>query len=122
MNKEEIYKILKEATNFELEKKDWGYSGFGAINRCPQCKEMSEYEYINIHYPKMVKLLESLPWERIVKYPRNPQIKNEYPTEDGIYITMMDCDEHEVCTNTFKNGSFTWMNCTHIKWWMKLPE
>jgi len=124
MNKEEIYKILEYAANFKLKKKDCGgYYGFGSINRCPQCQiekmTMSEYEYV--HYPKMAKLLESLPWERVVKYPRNPQI-HEYPTEDGIYITMMDCNEHEVCTNTFRDGNFSWMNHTHIKWWMKLPE
>ena len=46
----------------------------------------------------------------------------EYPTEDGTYITMMDCDEHAVHTNTFKDGRFSWMDRTHIKWWMKLPE
>ena len=123
MNKEEIYRILKEAANFKLEKTDYGYHGFGAINRCPQCKEemmiISEYKYV--HYPKMSKLLESLPWEKIVQNPYNPKA-DEYPTEDGEYITMMDVNEHEVCTNTFHDGHFVWMNRTHIKWWMKLPE
>lgn len=114
----EIFDRLKEAANFELNENGYGY---GAINRCPECKGMSEYEYSSYHYPAMCKILESLPWEHIVKYPRNPQILDEYPKEDGVYLTMMDCDEHAVCTNTFRNGAFTWMNCTHIKWWMKLP-
>ena len=24
--------------------------------------------------------------------------------------------------NEFHDGRFVWMNKTHIKWWMKLPE
>ena len=100
-----------------------GYYGFGSINRCPQCKpeKMTIGEHKYVHYPKMAKLLESLPWEKVVQNPYNPKV-DEYPTEDGIYITMMDCNEHEVCTNTFRDGNFSWMNRTHIKWWMKLPE
>lgn len=119
MTRKEILDILKKAANFKLDEKNHGY---GAINRCLECKDMSYTEYALEHYPKMKHLLESLPWEKVVKYPRNPQIYNEYPEEDGVYITMMDCDEHSVCTNTFKDGNFTWMNRTHIKWWMKLPE
>ena len=121
MTNKEIFDILKECANFELEKKDWGVHAWGAINVCPECKEMSEAFYCAVHYPNMVKKLESLPWTMIVKNPRNPQ-DGEYPTEDGTYITMMDCNEHEVCTNIFKDGRFSWMNKTHIKWWMPLPE
>lgn len=120
MNREEIFNILKEAANFEIEHRSFGPYGYGSIASCPQCKDMSELEYI-LHYNKMKKLLESLPWEKIVKNPRLPE-DNEYPQKDGIYITMMDCNEHEVCTNEFNNGNFIWMNRTHIKWWMKLPE
>lgn len=121
MTPKEIFDILKQCANFELEKEDWGIHAWGAINACPECKDMSEAFYCAIHYPNAVKKLESLPWTMIVKSPHNPQ-DGEYPTEDGTYITMMDCNEHEVCTNTFKDGSFTWMNRTHIKWWMKLPD
>ena len=119
MTPKEIFDILKQYANFELEKKDWGVHALGAINMCPECKNMTEIEYLYEHYPKCVKLLESLPWTKIVEYPRSPK-PEEYPTEDGTYITMMDCNEHEVCTNTFKDGNFSWMNKTHIKWWMKL--
>lgn len=122
MEREEIYRILKEAAGFELDDNNFGY---GAINRTFKSR-YEDYphnnclqEYINEHYPKMVKLLESLPWEKEVKNPRNPR-PDEYPSEDGEYITMMDCNEHEVCTNTFHDGKFSWMNGTHIKWWMKL--
>ena len=124
MTAEEIFYILKEAAGFEL---DDDNNGFGSINKTFKSKyenyPNANYlqEYINEHYPKMVKLLESLPWEKIVLNPRNPK-PEEYPTEDGIYITMMDCNEHEVCTNEFHDGRFCWMNKTHIKWWMKLPE
>lgn len=120
MTKEEILNILKEAANFELEPQAFGTYGHGSIMNCPQCKDMSEIEY-TLHYNRMKKLLESLPWEKIVKNPRIPDY-DEYPHEDGIYITMMDCNEHEVCTNVYAKGNFSWMNRTHIKWWMKLPE
>ena len=116
MNKEEIYGILKEAAGFELDNDKFG---FGRINKT--FKGDNNYDYCNFHYPKMKTLLESLPWEKIVQNPYNPKA-DEYPTEDGEYITMMNCNEHEVCTNTFKNGNFSWMNKTHIKWWMKLPK
>ena len=120
MNREEIFNILKEAANFELEQRTFGPFGYGSIEHCPGCKDMANAEYI-FHYNKMKKLLEDLPWEKVVKNPRCP-LPDEYPQEDGTYITMMDCNEHEICTNEFKDGKFTWMNSTHIKWWMKLPE
>ena len=124
MTKEEIYQILKEAAGFELDNEN---CGMGSIAKTFKSKYEQWpnnnviQEYINEHYPKMKKLLESLPWDMEVKIPRNPT-HEEYPTEDGKYITMMDCNEHEVCTNDFHDGQFAWMNKTHIKWWMKLPE
>ena len=121
MTKQEILSILKEAANFELKQLNFGLHAHGSISSCPQCKNMAGLEYSS-HYEKMKKKLESLPWEKVVKYPRNPHLYDEYPHEDGVYITMMDCNEHEVCTNIFRNGNFSWMNRTHIKWWMKLPE
>ena len=120
MTKKEIFDILKEAANFEIEQRSFGTHGYGSIAHCPQCKDMNQFEY-SLHYDKMKKLLESLPWEKVVKNPRLP-VDEEYPQKDGTYITMMDCNEHEVCTNKFEEGKFTWMNRTHIKWWMKLPE
>ena len=122
MTVKEILDTLKIAANFELKKSEDGrIDGFGAINRCPQCKNMTQYDYSYEHYPKMKNLLESLPWEKVIDSPRFPK-PGDYPTEDGEYITMMDANEHEVCTNTFKDGNFVWMNRTHIKWWMKLPK
>jgi len=115
MNKEEIYKTLKKAAGFELDNNGFG---FGSIDKTFEGD--NNYEY-SLHYPIMKTLLESLPWEKTVENPYNPE-PDEYPTEDGVYITMMDCNEHEVCTNTFRDGHFTWMDRTHIKWWMKLPK
>lgn len=120
MTAKEIFDTLKCAANFEFENTNWGYHGFGAINMCPECKDMTRYEYA-CHYENMKKLLESLPWKGFIKNPYNPQ-SGEYPIEDGEYITMMDYNEHEVCTNTFHDGHFVWMNCTHIKWWMPLTD
>ena len=124
MTKEEIYNILKIAAGFEL---DSNNLGIGAINKTFKSKYEDFpnnnilQEYINEHYPKMKEMLESLPWEKEIITPRNPK-KDDYPTEEGMYITMMDCNEHEVCTNYFHDGHFSYMNKTHIKWWMKLPE
>lgn len=122
MNRQEILDTLKKGANFTL---DENGHGFGAINNFPECNTNSEvhmtsYEYHWIHYPKMVVLLESLPWN-VVENPMHPK-EGEYPAEDGVYITMMNCGEHEIHTNTFKDGHFLWMDRTHIKWWMKLPE
>lgn len=117
MNRQEILNILKEGANFTIDKNGFGY---GAINCFPECKTMTPFNYLYVHYPEKAKLLESLPWN-VVKNPRMPN-DEEYPSQDGVYITMMDCDEHAVNTNTFKDGKFIWMDRTHIKWWLKLPE
>jgi hypothetical protein len=121
MESDKIFNILKKYTGFELKQTEHGVHAHGAINWCPKCKEMSGLFYRTVHYPVASRKLESLPWTKIVKDPRNPQ-EGEYPTEDGVYITMMDCNEHEVCTNEFRDGCFAWMHKTHIKWWMKLPD
>jgi len=109
MTTEEILKVLQECTNFD--------GTNGAINQCPECKDMTQYDYSYIHYPKMVKKLESLPWTKVVKDPRNPK-PDEYPTEDGEYLVMLDVDEHAVWTNTFRNGHWCIYDKTHVKWWM----
>ena len=121
MTPQEIFAILKECANVVIEKQDGRIHGFGAINMCPECRQMTQEHYCNVHYPRMAEKLESLPWTKVIKDPRNPQ-KDDYPTKAGEYITMMDCDEHQVCVNTFHDGYFVWMNRTHIKWWMPLPN
>lgn len=126
MNKKEILQILKIAANFIPVKENGKWYANGAINLCDECENMSSYDYSYHHYPKMRDLLESLPWEGFVKSPYYPK-PGEYPTEEGEYITMLDCNEHEVLINRFsKNsvGELHWAlyNRTHIKWWMKLPD
>lgn len=125
MNTEEILNKLKEGANFKLERTDNGrYNGFGAINRFDECKienNPSSSWYNNVHYPAKKKILESLPWTGVVGNPRNPK-DGEYPTENGDYITMLDCDEHAVWTNTFRNGHWLVYDRTHVKWWMPMPD
>ena len=121
MKPTEIIRILKEAANFtpkyDQEKGLW--SGYGSIINCPECKNMTTSEYCSYHYPAKKALLESLPWSKTVEHPRCPQ-PDEYPSEDGEYIVMLDCDEHAVLTNSFKNGHWCVYDQTHVKWWMPI--
>lgn len=119
MTQSEILQKLKEGANFELEYDGNRFSGYGAINNFPECRidgGMTQLEYI-IHYAGKKKILESLPWSNTVQNPRFPR-PEEYPSEDGDYITMLDCDEHKVLCNTFKGGQWLLYNRTHVKWWM----
>jgi hypothetical protein len=122
MDTKEIVRILKTAANMTFESKDGRLYGNGAINRCLECRneKMIQEEYCNVFHPKMAKLLESLPWEKTVRSPRNPRIE-EYPDKNGQYITMLDCNEHEVLINSYKNGRWSLYDRTHIKWWMPVP-
>lgn len=120
MSSQEIFNFLKKYANFELKKLNGNIYGFGSIIRCPECRGASNDVYMQI-YHNYAEKLESLPWTSVVKDPRSPK-EGEYPIKEGVYITMMDCNHHEVCTNTFRNGHFIWMNRTHIKWWMPMPN
>ena len=110
MDKEFLHTLRKYA-NFTIKK------GYGAINLCPECKNMTKEQY-NVHYDKCVKQLESLSWNKV----ENPRMlkKNEYPSEDGDYITMLDCDEHSVYRNIFSDGHWLVYDRTHVKWWIKV--
>ena len=120
MNRQEILDVLKKAANFTPNFKDGHMYGIGAINMCPECQYMNSLQY-NLHYTKMKNALENLPWDMVVANPRMPK-PEEYPQEDGDYITMCDCNEHEVNGNPFHGGRWTIYDGTHVKWWMKLPE
>ena len=122
MDTKEIVKILKTAANMEFEHEDGRLFGNGAINCCSECRagKMTQGEYREEFHPKMAQMLESLPWAKTVSSPRNPRL-DEYPNENGEYITMLDCNEHEVLINTFRNGKWTLYDRTHIKWWMPVP-
>ncbi len=116
-----ILDILKRCTNFTPTKSKNGYFvGVGSISLCPECATMRSSDY-ELHYNKCKKELEALPWEKVVENPRLPQ-KDEYPTENGEYVTMLDCNEHEVLVNTFRNGKWLLYNNTHVKWWMSLTR
>lgn len=124
MEAKELFEKLKEGAGFELKFDNGHWRGWGAINRFDECKLENNPDpgwYHFVHYPAKKKILESLPWTKVVKDPRNPK-PDEYPTEDGEYITMLDCDEHAVHTNTFRRGGWCVYNRTHVKWWMPLPD
>ena len=128
METKKILEILKTAANLEPELKDGQILGVGAINSCQECHpdKMTVYEYCHVHHPKMAQLLESLPWTHIVKSPYYPK-DDEYPSEAGEYLTMLDCNEHEVVCNTYReypDGLMHWSlyDRTHIKWWMPWPD
>lgn len=119
MNPEEILTALREGANFEMEHKGaGGWCGIGSISRFPECRR-NGFDYVS-HYNRKKKILESLPWTKVVDSPRNPR-PDEYPTVDGEYITMLDCNEHEVICNTFRDGRFLLYDKTHVKWWMPNP-
>lgn len=122
MEAREIYRVLKENANFKLEWHDkcGEWDGHGSIADFPECENMTYAQYAIDHYPKKCKALESLPWNK-VENPRNPS-DSEYPTEEGQYIVMLDCDEHAVWVCNFRNRHFSFYDRTHIKWWMPLPD
>lgn len=118
MKPEEIIKVLKESANVVFRQDgDGSWVGHGSISSCPECREMDEYEYMYGHYPAKKAALESLPWTKTVADPRNPE-PEEYPAEDGRYLVMLDCDEHQVLTNVYRNGHWALYDRTHVKWWM----
>jgi len=123
MEAKEILEKLKEGANFELKFEEGNFTGYGAINKFDECKLESghtQYWYDYVHYPEKKKILESLPWS-VVKNPRNPK-QEEYPSENGDYITMLDCDEHAVWHNKFRDGNWLIYNKTHVKWWLPITE
>lgn len=122
MEFKEILEKLKEGANFELKFENGHLSGYGAINNFFECKKemMTQAYYICRHYPEKKKILESIPWN-VVEHPRNPK-PGEYPSEDGDYITMLDCDEHAVWHNVFRDGCWLIYNRKHVKWWIKIPK
>ena len=77
-----------------------------------EIKSWDYYSSYQAYYDRCKAELESLPWN-VVDNPRNPK-DDEYPSEDGTYITMLDCNEHEVLTNDFRNGFWTLYHKTHI--------
>jgi hypothetical protein len=114
MTRQEILDTLRRCASLEInENGDAENIGSIAISWNPAL-------IYSDHYNRCKAELESLPWN-VVDNPRNPK-DGEYPSEDGTYITMLDCNEHEVLTNDFMNGFWTLYHRTHIKWWMKLPE
>lgn len=118
MTRQEILDALMRCASLEINE-NGDAEHIGSIARSWN-SELDPASIYFDHYDRCKAELESLPWN-VVADPRNPK-DGEYPSEDGTYITMLDCNEHEVLTNDFRNGFWTLYNNTHIKWWMKLPE
>ena len=126
MTTKEIIEALRDGGNFKFHKKGNFWCGHGGINCFDECRldnpnHMHEFDYIHYWYPMKKNILESIPWTKIVEQPRRPK-EGEYPTEDGEYITMLDCDEHAILINTFRNGNWTLYHETHVKWWMPFTK
>jgi len=68
--------------------------------------------YHNELYPKMKKAVESLPWISVHDY---------MPDMEGKYLTLLDCNEHEVDCNTYKDRYWHWCH-RHVCYWMPIPE
>ena len=110
MDTKEITFILKKYAGMDVRESNGNIVGFGSIAKA-----------YHLFYIEAKRKLENLPWQTKIVYPYSPK-DNEYPQEDGEYITMLDCNEHEVMVNRFSDGHFTLYDRTHIKWWMKLPD
>ena len=124
MEAKELFEKLKEGAGFKLEFENGRWHGWVAINRFDECKlenNPDPYWYNYVHYPKKKNILETLPWTKVVEHPRSPK-PEEYPTEDGTYITILECDEHAIHINYFRDGHWSWYHKTHVKWWMPMPD
>lgn len=118
MTRKEILDVLRRCASVRINE-NGDAENIGSIARSwnPALHPGSTYPD---HYYRCKAELESLPWH-VVADPRNPK-DCEYPSENGTYVTMLDCNEHEVLTNDFRDGFWTLYHKTHVKWWMRLPE
>lgn len=111
MTEKDIYKILVQTVGYH----NTTHYLWNLTDSLPKDKVNQDY-YSMVHYPKMRKLLESLPWI---------SIKDRLPDEHGRYLTLADCNEHEVCENDFKiiegHPWWSWTN-KHIIYWMPIPR
>ena len=71
--------------------------------------QLSKYQ---IHYMKMRDAIEKLPWI---------SIKDKLPDNEEEYLTLLDCNEHEILTNRYRNGYWDMFN-THVCYWMPIPK
>ena len=120
MDTKYIINTLKEFTGISIRETNKTIVGSGSIDKA-YCLTHTTGDQYPEFYNKAKKSLESIPWESEVRNPYHPK-ESEYPTEEGYYITMLDCDEHAVDINRFSNGHFCLYDRTHVKWWMKLPK
>lgn len=124
MDTREILLTLKNFAGMEITETDGEISGHGSIMKAYMGVYKVNHRAMEYRdfYDIAKKKLEYLPWECKIVNPRVPKAY-EYPTQEGLYITMLDVDEHAVMINRFSSlGCFSVYNKTHVKWWMKLPD
>lgn len=108
MTNNELLQELKETTGFQLTDKN----DYGSISRAANIANplMSNIEYLYKFYPEMKRRIDNLPWQ------------TGRPTEPGKYITVADCNEHEITHNWLnENGYWGWLD-RHIIGWMPVPQ
>lgn len=106
MTNNELLKELYETTGFKLNEHDYGSISQAATNKD---ESMTNIEYLYEFYPEMKRRIDNLPWQ------------SGKPSKPGNYITVADCNEHEVTYNSFnENGYWGWLD-RHIIGWMPIP-
>lgn len=116
MTNNELISALVTAVGYDPNK-EHGMWRIGSALTEEELIAMSNLEYSWNYYPKIRKMIEDLPWIAV----------NEMlPPEDGEYLTLLDCNEHEIDKNCIKlkpDGKRHWGWCDrHVCYWMPIPE
>lgn len=116
MTNNELINALIEAVGYDPDD-EYGMYHIGTALPAKEYREMSDREYIYKYYPKIRRMIEALPWI---------SVKDSLPPTDGKYLTLLDCNEHEINKNTIRlcgDGRRHWSWCDrHVCYWMPIPE
>ncbi|WQJ53809.1 MAG: hypothetical protein [Wendovervirus sonii] len=108
MTNKQIIDILTQTVGY---KKDFVLGAIGSSLSKDEFDKMGRIEYLQ-YYIKMRNMIESLPWI---------SVKDKLPECDGQYLTLLDCNEHEIDNNWYKDKTWGWCR-THVQYWMPIPE
>lgn len=118
MTNNELIKALKVAVGYDHEEALKG-SGMYRIGSALSDDEFMKIvdTYKSEYYPRVRALIEKLPWI---------STNDMLPETDGDYLTLLDCNEHEIDVNhirLYPDGNRHWMWCDrHVCYWMPIPE
>lgn len=116
MTNNELIAALVEAVGYDPDEKYGMYHIGSALSKEEQIA-MTQFEYSWNYYPKIRKMIENLPWI---------DANEMLPPEDGRYLTLLDCNEHEIDKNSIElkpDGKRHWSWCDrHVCYWMPIPE